>query len=196
MNETDFLIQSWEETYSSALSVFLQVWEDGFVPDVILGVARGGWVPARLIADFFRTKQTANIKIDFYGDINERKEEPEITQSAPNLSGKKVLIVDDVADSGKSLKKVMEQLDQMDNCVYKTLTIHYKPHSIVKPDYYLVETDKWVVYGWEKFEFMEQFAQMMKSKGLEQKEIEKKLMKLGFHPGEIGIFFNNLQKQH
>lgn len=191
MKEEDFLVQTWEESYTSALSMFLMVRDSGFRPDVILGVARGGWVPARLLADFFRIKETANIKIDFYNDINTREEEPRITQAAPDLSGKKVLVVDDVADTGKSLQKVIEQLDRMDNCEYRTLTIYYKPQSIIKPDYYLIETTKWVVFGWERFEFMTQFNNMMMEKGLSKVEIIMKLKRLGFHPGEIDLFFSS-----
>ncbi|RMG29545.1 MAG: phosphoribosyltransferase [Methanobacteriota archaeon] len=190
MKEEDFLVQTWEESYSSALAMFQMVKESGFIPDVILGVARGGWVPARLLADFFRIKETANIKIDFYNDINTRDEEPRITQAAPDLSGKKVLIVDDVADTGKSLQKVVEQLESMKDCEYRTLTIYYKPHSIIKPDYYLVETEKWVVFGWERFEFISQFKNLMEKKGVGEREILQKLKKLGIHPGEIEIFFD------
>ncbi len=189
MKEEDFLVQTWEESYTSALAMFEMVKQSGFTPDVILGVARGGWVPARLLADFFRIKETANIKIDFYNDINTREEEPRITQAAPDLSGKKILVVDDVADTGKSLQKVLEQLEQMANCEYRTLTIYYKPHSIIKPDYYLVETTKWVIFGWERFEFMAQFRNLLKGEGKDETYIRQKLKKLGFHPGEIKIFF-------
>ena len=61
----------------------------------------------------------------------------------------KILVVDDVADSGKSLKLVKTYICQLGAMETRAATIYYKPWSVVKPDYYVRETKRWVVFPWE-----------------------------------------------
>lgn len=194
MNLDDFLIQTWEECYSHSLSLYQMIRVSGFTPELIIGVARGGWVPARLLADFFRTKSTANVKVEFYDDIGKTEEEPKVTQFPLEIKETKILLVDDVADTGKSLKVVLDRLNSLSSSFQiKVATIYYKPHSIVKPDYFLVETTKWVVFGWEKFEFMDQYYRMIMKDGGSLNLFKTNLMKLGIPPGEIEIFLNEMK---
>jgi hypothetical protein len=65
------------------------------------------------------------------------------------LKWKKVLIVDDIADTGKSLKLVMDHVLQKATSEVKVATLYCKPWSIVKPDYYEKETELWVVFPWD-----------------------------------------------
>ena len=190
--ELKFLIQSWEEAYDSCLFLYEQIERSEFKPDIIVGIARGGWIPARLLSDFFTNSFTANIKIEFYGAIGEKKKEPKITQEiGVDVKGKKVLLVDDVADTGESLKVAIEYVRSKRAAEIKTATIFYKPHSIVKPDYFVRVTDAWVVYAWERFEFIKEFAEKFKKEGKTLLELKDYLKQVGIPPGVVEAYFSS-----
>jgi len=60
-----------------------------------------------------------------------------------------VLVVDDVADTGRSLKLVKEHVVQGGARVVKVATLFQKPWSALKPDYFEKETENWVVFPWD-----------------------------------------------
>ncbi|MFH2024116.1 MAG: phosphoribosyltransferase [Candidatus Micrarchaeota archaeon] len=122
-------------------------------PDVIIGISRGGLVPARILSDILAVKEIKIIGASFYTNIEKTKDTLSITQHiSEELNDKSVLIVDDVADSGKSLKEVYDYIIKKGAKKIKTATLHYKPKSIFKPDYYVMITDAWIVYPWEVHE--------------------------------------------
>ncbi|MBS7618965.1 phosphoribosyltransferase, partial [Candidatus Bathyarchaeota archaeon] len=95
---------SWDEIYEMCLDLASMIKASGFKPDLIVGIARGGWIPARLLSDFLNNPNITSIKVEFYLDIGKTKDEPTITQDIQvPVNEKKVLLVDDVADTGKSL---------------------------------------------------------------------------------------------
>lgn len=191
-DEIEFKVLNWEDSFNTTLYLFERIREDGFIPDVILGIARGGWIPGRLLADFFKLRSTSNIKVEFYHEIGETATEPKITQLPGNeLMGKNVLIVDDVSDTGKSLKVVLEHLSQIDVKDYKIVTLYHKPHSMIKPDYYFKETTAWIVYPWEFFEFIGEIHEKSKSSGEDRKAIKGKLKQIGVPPGIVDLYFES-----
>jgi hypothetical protein len=120
-----------------------------YSPDIIIGIIRGGLVPARLISDLMHNKNIATMRVESYFGIGKRKE-PKITQKLTvEIKNKSILLVDDVSDSGYSMKEAVKYLKKLHPSTIKTATLHYKPQSIFKPDYYIEETDKWIIYPWE-----------------------------------------------
>jgi len=127
--------------------------ESGFKPHVIVGIARGGWIPARLLSDRLLIANLASMRTEFYEDVGKTKKEPEITQCvSADVKGKSVLLVDDVSDTGLSLLTAKKHLEGAGAREIKIATLHYKPLSKVKPDFYAQETTDWLVYAWEKNE--------------------------------------------
>ncbi len=125
----------------------------GFTPDWIVGVSRGGLVPTRLLSDLLGIANVNIIRVEFYKSIGETRDFPKITQPVQvDVSKKKVLIVDDVADTGRSLAVAKEHIKRAGASQVKIATLHYKPSSILKPDYFVEQTDAWIVYPWEKKE--------------------------------------------
>src|SRR6266699_3488305 len=83
------------------LDLAQQIRRDGYKPEVIVGVSRGGWPPARVMSDLLQNPNLANMKVEFYKDIGVRNKKPRITQPATmEVVGKRVLVVDDVSDTG------------------------------------------------------------------------------------------------
>jgi hypoxanthine phosphoribosyltransferase len=190
----DYEIVSWDQSYQMTFYLFEKITEDEFFPDVIVGIARGGWIPARLLADFYGNRRTANIKIEFYDDTVRASEDPIITQEiSENVEGKVVLVVDDVADSGKSLIAAVEHIKKMNPKEIRTATLYYKRHSILKPDYYIRETKSWVVYPWEYGEFVA-FLYNQSRDSMTVKEISKELKDIGIPPSLVEAYFSLILK--
>lgn len=124
-----------------------------YKPDWIIGISRGGLVPARLLSDILDISQVSIIRIEFYKTIAETSGFPKITQPLQvDVKGKKVLLVDDVADTGRSLAVAKDHVKRAGAAEVKIASLHYKPKSLIKPDFYVEETEKWIIYPWEKHE--------------------------------------------
>ena len=101
---------TWEVFGEASRNLSEQIVESGWFPDLIVGVARGGLIPAGAIGYAIGVKAMGAINVEFYTDIGQTLEEPIILSpqlDTDSLKGKKVLVVDDVADSGKTLDLVV-----------------------------------------------------------------------------------------
>ncbi len=135
------------------LSLAKKIKSSGYNAEVIVGVSRGGWPPARIMSDLLENSNIANMKVEFYKDIGVRSKKPRITQPVTaDVTGKTVLVVDDVADSGHSLKVVANHLRGKGAREIKVCTIYLKPQSIFRPDFYAKTTRKWIIFPWERLE--------------------------------------------
>ena len=172
----EFEVPTWNQIYTMLLNMAEKIRRDGFKPDVIIGVSRGGWPPARVLSDLLDNPNLANVRAEFYLGVAETKGEPTLTQPVSvNVKGKKVLVVDEVADTGKSLKLVKEHLTERGASEIKIATVYYKPWSIVKPDYYERETSLWIVFPWEVKETVKKIIKKCKEK---EKSVEEETQKL------------------
>lgn len=172
----EFEVPTWNQIYTMLLNMAEKIRRDGFKPDVIVGVSRGGWPPARVLSDLLDNPNLANVRAEFYLGVAETKGEPTLTQPVSvNVKGKKVLVVDEVADTGKSLKLVKEHLTERGASEIKIATVYYKPWSIVKPDYYERETSLWIVFPWEVKETVKKIIKKCKEK---EKSVEEETQKL------------------
>jgi hypothetical protein len=121
-----------------------------FKPDVIVAVSRGGWIPARTHSDLLENPNIVTVRTECYVGTCEAKPTPVLTQQLSEcIIGKRALIVDDIADSGRSLKLVKEHVAEKGAAEVKVATLFRKPWSIVEPDYWEKETAFWVVFPWE-----------------------------------------------
>ena len=135
------------------LSLAKQIKSSGYKTDVIVGVSRGGWPPARIMSDLLENSRVANMRVEFYKDIGVRSKKPQITQPVTaEVTGRRVLVVDDVSDTGESLKVVANHLKRKKTREVKVCTIYMKPHSVFRPDFYATTTRKWIIFPWERLE--------------------------------------------
>ena len=150
---------TWELFGTARRELSAQVVASGWVPDLIIAVARGGLIPAGAISYAIGVKAMGSMNVEFYTGIGETLAEPVVLpplMDASELPGKKVLVVDDVADSGKTLKMVMELLRheglQLGGASVpveaRSACIYLKPRSVHRPDYVWRETDKWINFPW------------------------------------------------
>lgn len=123
-----------------------------FKPDCIVGIGRGGLIPAVYMSDRLEVRKLYAFKVEYYkGEIRGKK--PIVTQMPPvsRIKGN-VLLVDDVADTGRTLLLVKKLLEKHAKVV-KTATLHYKPQSVIKPDFFAQTTTKWIIYPYQTTEF-------------------------------------------
>lgn len=177
----EFEIPTWERIYGLLLDLASKVRRNGFKPDVIVGVARGGWPPARVMSDLLENPEVASVKADFYSGVAENKGQPVITQSVSlSVKGKKILIVDDVADTGKSLALVKEHLKERGASEVKAATIYYKPWSEFTPDYFERKTSHWIVFPWERKETVRRILEKCRKDGVSSEKAMEILARCGF----------------
>jgi len=178
-----FEAPDWDYIYELCLELAEMIERSGFKPDMIVGIARGGWIPARLLSDFLLNPNVASMKVEFYVSIGETMKEPVITQDiSVNIEGLKILVVDDVADTGKSLKLVKERLESMGAREVRVATIYYKPWSIFKPDFYVKTTDAWIIFPHEVRESIEILYEKFKREGRSIDDLRRLLIEAGFKP--------------
>ena len=192
-SELEFEIPSWDQIYELLLNLANKVRKAGFKPDVIVGVSRGGWPPARVMSDLLENPKIANVTAEFYVGVAETKGKPVITQpvSVP-VRDKKVLVVDDVADTGESLRLVRAHLGEQGASEVKIATIYYKPWSVVIPDYYEKETRSWIVFPWERKETVRKVVEKYKREGKPVDEAKEKLVNSGLNRQLVERFIHEI----
>jgi len=186
-------VPSWDRIYELCIQVADQVRRSGYEPDLLVAVSRGGWIPGRILSDLLGNPNIATIKVEYYIDIYKTRTKPKITQPLPiEVKRKKVLLIDDIADSGKSLKLVKEHLAEQGATEVKICTLYHKPWSILTPDFFVRTTDAWVCFPHEIFETMNKIYLKLKEKGKSQDEIEAELVRIGIKPSIVGKFMSQV----
>ena len=144
------LRMSWNELGAGSKVLAEQVVADGFRPDFILGISRGGLLVAGALAYALGIKNTFTMSVEFYTGVDERLELPMILPPVPDLVDlheSRVLIADDVADTGQTLVLVKEFLEGKVDEV-KIAVLYEKPRSVVQCEYVWSRTDRWIVFPW------------------------------------------------
>lgn len=169
----------WDRCYQLCLNAYGKLAKTGYEPDVVVGMARGGWVPARILADLLVTGETANVKVEFYRDLYVPDESARIVQPVSGETRwKRVLVVDDIADTGRSLKATVDHLKTQKVAELRSICLHVKPWTEFRPDFHAAVTRAWVVYPWELKEFVFAFANQLSGSQVAPEEVEKRLYEL------------------
>jgi len=170
-----YLNLSWDDIQHLVESLADKIISSGYAPDVLIGILRGGMTVAHLLSDVLGFTTVYPIGCSSYVDVAKRFDVRVYSPLAlKDLSGKNVLLVDDVADEGLTLKAVIEkEIAPKNPLKTRVATLHMKPWCKFKPDYYIQTTDAWIVYPWEKWEVVRQVADnfvkhLGKEKGLEE----------------------------
>ncbi len=180
---------SWNYIYELCIQVANLIRRSGYNPDLLVAISRGGWVPGRIMSDLLENLNIATIKVEHYLDIYKTRARPKITQPLPiEVEGKRILLVDDIADSGKSLKLVKKHLLDQGVTDVKICALYCKPWSIVTPDFCARTTDAWIVFPHELYETMKKIILKLKGQGKSREEMEAELARIGIKPTIIKKF--------
>jgi hypoxanthine phosphoribosyltransferase len=150
------LVMDWDMFYSLAKNVGDKINKSNYKPDVIIGLARGGWVLARVLCDFIGVKDLVSLKVEHWGVTAT----PDGTAKLKNdinvdLKGKKVLVVDDITDTGESMRVAVDYIKTLEPAEVKTASLQHLTCAKFKSDYVGEERDWiWVIFPWNFTEDM------------------------------------------
>ena len=141
---------TWADFGRAGRELAVRIDADGFRPDIILAIARGGLFPAGALGYALDVKNLHVINVEFYTGVDQRLDMPVVLPPVPkpiDLSGSRVLIADDVADTGATLRLVK------DFCAdhvaeVRCAVIYEKSRSVVKCEYVWRRTDLWIDFPW------------------------------------------------
>ncbi len=143
-------ILTWENFGTASRELAQVVADSGYRPDVVVAVARGGLTVAGALAYALGVKNCGAMNVEFYTGVDERLDVPVVlppTLDLVDVAGLRVLVADDVADTGHTLRLVREVLVQH-VAEARTAVLYRKPRSVVTPDYAWRETDLWIDFPW------------------------------------------------
>ena len=150
VSELRFEVATWTSIYSMLVELAERVHRSNFKPDILVGISRGGWIPTRVLSDLLENPFITSVGAAFYVGLSQTNHEPDLTQPLSiNVFNKKILLVDDVVDTGKSATLMRSHINRKGAKEIRLLTLYYKPQSIVKPDFYSKETREWIIFPWE-----------------------------------------------
>jgi hypothetical protein len=193
--DIDYEVPTWSQIYDMLLSQAQKILVQDYKADIVVGVSRGGLVPARILTDLLETPELAAIQISFYQDIAQPILEPHLKQTlAVPIEDKRVLLVDEIADTGGSLKLAQTYLHQQGALETKTATLYLKPQSITIPDFYEKQTSAWVVFPWDTKETLRKIIQHQLGKRALNQEVAK-LVKAGLPKMLAEKLLKDMQKE-
>ncbi|HAM28208.1 MAG TPA: phosphoribosyltransferase [Microbacteriaceae bacterium] len=143
-------ILGWDEFGGAARELAATVHGSGFAPDIVVAIARGGLLLAGAIAYALDVKSCGALNAEFYTGVDERLDEPIILApmlDEESMRGKRVLLVDDVSDSGRTLAMVLALLIRAGADV-RTVCLYSKPATVLEPDYVWRKTSRWIAFPW------------------------------------------------
>jgi hypoxanthine phosphoribosyltransferase len=143
-------VMSWQDLGDGSRELAELVHRDGYRPDIVLAIARGGLLVGGAIGYALGVKNTFSMNVEFYTGVDERLEMPMLLPPVPDLvdfGEQKVLIADDVADTGATLALVKEFCEGKVAEV-RCAVLYEKPRSTVACEYVWRRTDRWIVFPW------------------------------------------------
>lgn len=161
LEDITFEVPSIEEIYRYLTEIARKIRDNNISIDLIVGISRGGLIPARYLSDFLLIPEIKIVSAGFYLGPRQRMEKPIIySPITENLSGKNVLLVDDVADTGETLIEVQKHIKEKGAKNIYTAVIYVKPWNKAKIDFYIKETNAWVIFPWERVETAKQIFKL------------------------------------
>jgi hypoxanthine phosphoribosyltransferase len=158
----------------------LKIRESSYKPDVIVAISRGGFVPARLLCDFLNVSDMVSVRVKHYEAGAKKLKQAYVKYSLPanlDLQKSRVLIVDDVNDTGESLEAAVQHVSLLKPAGLKTAVLHQKETTKWDADYYALAVRKWlwIVYPWAATEDIGSFIKQMKSRPRTPQAIAERL---------------------
>ena len=146
--ESGALELSWEVFGELCRALAIKVAQSGYRPDLVIGIAKAGVIPGAVIAsmlncDFFSMKISRDVGVERV------RARPKLFSAAPReAAGKKVLIVDEIATSGETLRMALNALSSVAPAEIKTAVSFAKGKYL--PDFFALQTENTIVFPWDR----------------------------------------------
>ena len=155
---------SWDYFYALSLDLAFKISDSGYKPDVLIAIARGGVIPGRVLCDFLNMMEFGCFRVEHYHGAHKKTFARIKTPLSVNVDNKRLLVVDDISDSGDTFSIAMEHILQRGKPVeIKTATLQHKTVSQFVPDFYaqIITEWRWVIYPWAVHEDVGGFIEAM-----------------------------------
>jgi uncharacterized protein len=168
VNPESFLCQliSWDEAYRLAKSLAREIKSSGYRPDLVIAIGRGGYIPARIVCDFMLHSLLTSIKIEHWGIAAQKQKEAVIRfPLAIGIHDQRILIIDDVTDTGDTLRTAVDYVQDLKAREIKTGVLQHKTTSSFVPDFYadIIKDWRWIIYPWAAYEDLLGFVEKVLS---------------------------------
>jgi hypoxanthine phosphoribosyltransferase len=146
--DSSVLELSWDVFGELCRALALKVAQSDYRPDVIIGIAKAGVIPGAIVASMLRT-DFFSMKISRDVGFERVRARPKIFSAAPReAANKRVLIVDEIATSGETLRMALNALRQVGPADMKTAVSFAK--GKYEPDFYALRTEATIVFPWDR----------------------------------------------
>lgn len=187
-SNTTYKFVDWLEWGDKAYDLAEKILQDKFQFDRIVPLATGGLTLSRAMKDYLGITKVSSLHITFYDGIGTRLDSPVITQSvAANVQGENILIFDDINDSGQSLKTASTYLKMRGANSIKTASVFQKPTTVYPSDYYVAETNEWIIFPDEIRETITALTSKWQATNMVEGDIKKRLLEIGFTARHIAL---------
>jgi hypoxanthine phosphoribosyltransferase len=147
---TEHEVLTYEMFGTAVRELAQQVVDSGYQPDLVLSIARGGLGLGMGLGYALDVKNLSAVNVEFYTGVDERLDVPIMLPPTPDvvdLAGLRILIADDVADTGRTLETVRAFCaDHVAEA--RSAVIYEKPGTVVRPDYVWRRTERWIDFPW------------------------------------------------
>jgi len=152
----DCEVMDWELFHSLSEEVARKIIESGYRADFMVGLARGGWVLSRVLCDFLAIKDLVSLKVEHWGVTATPDGKAQLKYPFEiDLTGRSVIIVDDITDTGDSMKIATDYVQTKNPAEVRTAALRHITGSKFTPDYYGDEISwRWVIFPWNYVEDM------------------------------------------
>jgi len=155
---------TWNTVYRLSRTLVGKIRKAEFQPDVVVAIARGGYVPARILCDLLDIGALTSFRIEHYTAGAHREQTALIRYPlAADLRGLQVLVVDDVSDTGDTLELALQHVAERGAAAIKVAVLHHKTVSSFRPDFFAAKVVKWrwIIYPWAVVEDVTGFIRRM-----------------------------------
>lgn len=190
-HDQDYEYYPWDTLGQDVFEISKKIIKDGNSFDRIIALAKGGLTFARSLVDFLEVPAISSIQVEFYNSIATTNEIPVITQSLPvSIKDERILIFDDIIDSGETMKLAVDYLKHHGAQSIKTAALITKPWATFEVDYAARSSEAWVIFPNEVRETITTLVGLWTKKGDTHQQIESQLHEIGFTKEEVALFAN------
>ncbi len=181
IHDQPYEVLSWDDVGSMTLNLAQKILTTNQKYDRLIALARGGVSITQTLADALAVRKISIIQTEMYTGINEKNATPVVTQAmAASIKDERVLVVDDLADSGETLLFISQYLAAQGPKEVKLATLFRKPWTKVTPDFFVQDSGAWVIFPWETRETITTLRALWTQKGDDAAKISANLALLGF----------------
>jgi len=168
---------SWKQLHHLTHSLTKKIQKKEIKLDLIVGIARGGLTISHIASDFLKLP-VASFTISSYKDLKQQELSDISFHVGGDLKNKHILLIDDVSDTGKTFIRGIKYLKELGAANIVTASPFVKPWAKHLPDFYVKQTDEWIIFPYDMRDTIESIINVRKKEGATEKQIKKELYAL------------------